>query len=84
VHDALDIRESGIFVNRNPPSSNIGIQPRRRPLTGNILPGGKWPNDEYDWRIELRFDENGRLIDSKRINENLTPADAAKPTPAAP
>jgi hypothetical protein len=49
-----------------------------------LLPGGKWPDDEYDWLIELRFDENGRLIDSKRINENLTPAVAGKPAPAAP
>ena len=37
-----------------------------------LLHKGKWPNDVYDWLIQLRYDENGHLLDSKRINENLS------------
>ena len=37
-----------------------------------VLPNGKWPNDVYDWLIELSYDENGRLVQSRRISENLS------------
>jgi len=56
----------------------LGVDPKK------LLPKGKWPDAEFDWLIELRYDENGRLIQSQRINENLTPANAGKPAPAAP
>jgi hypothetical protein len=49
-----------------------------------LLPKGKWPDDEFDWLIQLRYDGSGRLFESKRINENLTPDDSSKPAPAAP
>jgi broad specificity phosphatase PhoE len=32
-----------------------------------LFPKGRWPGHVYDWLIELRYDENGRLIESKRI-----------------
>ena len=32
-----------------------------------LLPNGKWPGHVYDWLIELRYDENGHLLESKRI-----------------
>jgi broad specificity phosphatase PhoE len=38
---------------------------------GRLLPRGKWPDDVYNWLIELRYDENGHLLASKRINEKL-------------
>jgi len=44
----------------------LGVDPN------TLLRKGKWPNDEYDWLIELRYDENGHLLESKRINENLS------------
>jgi len=56
----------------------LGADPKK------ILPNGKWPDDEFGWLIQLRYDENGRLFDSQRINENLSPASPAKPVPAAP
>jgi len=42
---------------------------------GRLLPRGKWPDDVYNWLIELRYDENGHLLASKRINETLLPDD---------
>jgi hypothetical protein len=38
-----------------------------------LLPEGKWPEDVFDWVIELRYDHQGRLIpaESKKINEAL-------------
>ncbi len=47
----------------------LGVDPN------SLLRKGKWPNDEYDWLIELRYDENGHLLESKRINENLSSDD---------
>jgi len=32
-----------------------------------LLPNGKWPGHVYDWLLELRYDENGHLLESKRI-----------------
>jgi hypothetical protein len=50
-----------------------------------LLPKGKWPDDVFDWVLELHYDSNGRLIPSqtKRINENLMPGDATTATTAA-
>jgi hypothetical protein len=47
-----------------------------------ILPNGKWPDDEFGWLIQLRYDGNGHLIDCQRINENLPPDAPAKPAAA--
>ena len=49
-----------------------------------VLPKGKWPDAVFNWVIELHYDGSGRLIPSetKRINENLMPGDAA-PSPTA-
>jgi hypothetical protein len=45
-----------------------------------LLPEGKWPNEVFGWMLELRYDENGRLIpgETKRINEKLLPGDSEK------
>jgi len=56
----------------------LGADPKK------ILPNGKWPDDEFGWLIQLRYDENGHLFDSQRINENLPSASPAKPAPAGP
>jgi broad specificity phosphatase PhoE len=49
-----------------------------------LLHKGKWPNNVYDWLIQLRYDENGHLLESKRINENLSFDDSGNHTlPAA-
>ncbi len=37
-----------------------------------LLPGGRWPGDEYDWVIALRFDHDGHLKSAERIDEHLT------------
>jgi hypothetical protein len=38
-----------------------------------LLPGGKWPDDVFDWVIELRYDHEGRIIPGqcKRISEGI-------------
>ena len=53
---------------------------------GKLLPEAKWPADVYGWVLQLRYDENGRLISdkTKRINENLMPGDSDPQAPAAP
>jgi hypothetical protein len=50
-----------------------------------FLPKGKWPDNAFNWVIELHYDANGHLIpgQSKRINENLMPGDAESSTAAA-
>src|SRR5262245_10965378 len=40
---------------------SLGADPK------TLLPHGKWPGHVYDWLIELRYDENGNLLESKRI-----------------
>ena len=47
----------------------LGADPKR------VLPNGIWPDDVFDWLIELRYDENGHLSDSKRIDEHLSAGD---------
>ncbi len=37
---------------------------------------GKWPDDVFCWVIQLRYDANGKLIEAKRINEDLMPGDS--------
>ncbi|SPE52286.1 conserved exported hypothetical protein [Verrucomicrobia bacterium] len=50
----------------------LGSDPRQ------LLPDGKWPEDEFSWVIQLRYDHQGRLIptQARRINEGLMPGDA--------
>ena len=43
-----------------------------------FLANGKWPDNVFGWLIELRYDENGRLFERKRINENLSSDDSGK------
>lgn len=56
----------------------LGADPQK------LLPNAKWPDKVYGWLIQLRYDANGRLVGSQRINENLLPDEAVKPAPAAP
>jgi hypothetical protein len=42
----------------------------------SLLPNGRWPGDVFDWLIELRYDENGDLFESKRIDEHLSSEDS--------
>ena len=39
---------------------------------GQLLPNGAWPDDAYNWVIELRYDAQGHLISADRVVE---PAD---------
>jgi hypothetical protein len=41
-------------------------------------PDGKWPEDVFGWLIELRYDAQGQLVETRRINENLMPDDTNK------
>ena len=38
-----------------------------------LLPDGLWPNDQFGWVLQLRYDRNGKLIPggTVRIDENL-------------
>ena len=36
-----------------------------------LLPDGKWPDDQYSWVIQLRYDKQGNLKASKLVVENL-------------
>lgn len=38
----------------------------------DLIPGGKWPNDVYDWVIVLNFDASGHLHSSRLVHETLT------------
>jgi hypothetical protein len=42
-----------------------------------LLPDGKWPDMEFAWVIELRYDGEGKLLPSqcRRIEEHLMPKD---------
>jgi hypothetical protein len=33
-----------------------------------LLPNGKWPDNSFGWLIQLRYDQNGHLFESKRID----------------
>ena len=49
-----------------------------------LIPNAKWPDDVFGWLIQLHYDENGHLLESKCINENLLPDDAGKHAPTGP
>jgi hypothetical protein len=49
-----------------------------------ILPKCEWPGKIYDWVIELNFGEDGKLMDERRITENLfRPASGSRTRPHA-
>jgi hypothetical protein len=50
----------------------LGGQPEK------LLPRGEWPSEVFNWVVELRYDEQGRLIPGqvRCINENLMAGDA--------
>jgi hypothetical protein len=43
----------------------------------DLLGGKSWPADVYDWVVVLRFDDRGRLVESRseRVQEHLLPGD---------
>ena len=44
-----------------------------------LIPGGKWPDEEYGWLLKLPYDQDGRLIpgQTKRLQPDLS----ARPGP---
>jgi len=52
--------------------------------SNQVLPNTTWPADVFDWLIQLRYDQEGRLMEVKRIDENLLPDDSHKHALAAP
>jgi broad specificity phosphatase PhoE len=36
---------------------------------GRLFPNGEWPDEIYNWVVELRYDANGRLVAARRLNE---------------
>ena len=56
----------------------LGADPDR------VIPKGKWPDDVFNWLIQLRYDSDGHLMETKRINEQLMPDDSNEPALAAP
>jgi hypothetical protein len=40
----------------------LGADPR------TLLPDGRWPDVVFGWLIQLRYDQNGHLFESKRID----------------
>ena len=38
----------------------------------DLIPGGKWPNDTYDWVVVLTFDRAGHLRSERLVKEALT------------
>jgi hypothetical protein len=43
-----------------------------------LLGAKKWPDDVFNWLIQLRYDSDGHVSEAKRINENLLPGDSNK------
>ena len=42
-----------------------------------LIPGGKWPDETFDWVIQLAYDKHGKIIPTQtaRIPERLMPGD---------
>jgi len=57
---------------------SLGADPKQ------VIPRGKWPENVYNWLIQLRYDENGHLIEAKRIEEKLMPDDTSQSALATP
>lgn len=43
----------------------------------NLFPTGKWPSDSYGGIVVMRYDQQGKLIKAKFLNEHLMPRDSA-------
>jgi hypothetical protein len=41
---------------------SLGADPKK------LLPNGKWPASVFGWLIELRYDQDGHLFESKRLD----------------
>ena len=39
--------------------------------SSTLIPGGKWPDEVYDWVIVLTFDRDGRLATQTLVHESL-------------
>ena len=41
--------------------------------SSKLIPGGKWPDEVFDWVLELRYDSKGHIIPSqtKRVKEDI-------------
>lgn len=37
----------------------------------DLLPGGKWPEEVFDWVVVLRFDGAGKVVDQRVVKEGL-------------
>ncbi len=37
----------------------------------SLLPGGKWPDETFDWVVVLRFDAAGKLASAQLVKEHL-------------
>ena len=37
-----------------------------------LIHSDKWPEDVYDWVIQLRYDSNGQVMEAKRITEQFS------------
>ena len=48
----------------------LGADPAR------LFPSGKWPEGVFNWLVQLRYNNEGRLKDSAVINEKLLPFDS--------
>ncbi len=50
---------------------SLGVNPL------DLIPNDRWPEDRYNWLIELRYDNNGQLIPSeeKLVTEHVLPGD---------
>jgi hypothetical protein len=46
--------------------------------SNSLLGAKKWPDDVFNWLIQLRYDSNGQVSEAKRINESLMPGDSGK------
>jgi len=81
-------------IQSHPPGTNIlicwhhgNVPPLLRALGADpkkLLPKGKWPDEVFGWLIQLRYDANGQLAESRCLNENLLPSDASQPAPVSP
>ena len=52
----------------------LSRQPKHEALgagSGQLFPKGKWPDEVYDWVIQLRYDSAGHLVEAKRIKESF-------------
>ncbi|HEY9730869.1 MAG TPA: hypothetical protein V6C89_03090 [Drouetiella sp.] len=39
--------------------------------SSTVLPNGKWPDNVYDWVIEIKYDKSGKVAQATRIQEKL-------------